>query len=65
MNEAAHKKHLKDLRRRRAAAAALAVKQRVHETMDFHLPRSRDIFSLLRRQYDPEGLAHPANQVGK
>jgi hypothetical protein len=35
---------------------------RVHETSEYHLPRHRDLFQLLRHQYDPEGLAHPANQ---
>jgi hypothetical protein len=35
---------------------------RVHDTCEFHLPRPRDLFSLLRFHYDPEGLAHPANQ---
>jgi len=35
---------------------------RVHETAEFHMPRPRDLFSMLRFQYDPEGLAHPANQ---
>jgi len=35
---------------------------RVHETAEFNVPRPRDLFAVLRRHYDPDGLAHPANQ---
>ena len=35
---------------------------RVHETAEFFLPRPVDIFTVLRKQYDPEDMAHVTNQ---
>jgi hypothetical protein len=37
-------------------------KSRVHETMEFFVPRLTDLWDILRQHYDPELLAHVTNQ---
>jgi hypothetical protein len=52
-NQSAHDAHVKLVKAERKAIAALERKHRMHDTTEFHLPRSRDIFTILRKQYVP------------
>ena len=62
MMEAQHAAHMALVMEEQRQHKLKDMMDRVHETAEFHMPRPRDLFSMLRFQYDPEGLAHPANQ---
>jgi len=67
-----HGRSLEDERLHRAHLAMVLEEQRqhrlmermdrVHETAEFFLPRAADIFTVLRKQYDPDDQAHVTNQ---
>lgn len=58
----AHVAHMEALQEDLKRIRLFQKKSRVHETMEFFVPRLTDLWDILRQHYDPELLAHVTNQ---